>query len=76
MKPGRAGVLDIVLISLGGRAIFFLIFAKFLEIFAPFVMLFGAGKRMPGLPKTVPFFVAFRASTKKEQFRENREKAP
>jgi|AntAceMinimDraft_5_1070358.scaffolds.fasta_scaffold230223_1 hypothetical protein len=34
------------------------------HIFAPFVIIFGATKGMPGLPKTGPFFVAIRAAQK------------
>jgi hypothetical protein len=50
---------------LSGYAIFF---ANFREIFASFGIIFGAVKRMQGLPKTVPFFVVFCAAQKNAIF--------
>ena len=41
----------------GGNVFFYLlIFVKFRAIFAPFVIVIRAAKRIPGLPKAVPFF--------------------
>jgi hypothetical protein len=38
------------------------------------VIIFGAAKRLLGLPKKVPFFVAFRAAQKSDIFRETNRK--
>jgi hypothetical protein len=55
----------------GGNVFFYLlIFVKFRAIFAPFVIIFGALKWMPGLLKEVPFSVAFRAAKKVPFFAE------